>query len=34
MFDLEKHKKPSKINGLGHFSKFSILWKEDRYLKI
>lgn len=34
MFDLEKCQKPSKIKGLSHFSEFSILWKEDRYLKI
>lgn len=33
MFDLENCENPSKINGLKHFSKFLILWKEDRYLK-
>lgn len=33
MFDLEKWQNPSKIKGLKHFSEFSILWKEDRYLK-
>ena len=33
MFDLENHKNPSKFNGLNHFLKFLILWKEDKYLK-
>lgn len=33
MFDLETFKKALFYKGLGHFSKFCILWKEDRYLK-